>query len=91
VRAIAFGDGYEQRAPDGLNSDMRTRALSFSGRSAAEMASIKSFIEAQGGTLSFDYTHPGDISRKYVCKKWTINDAGYNIVSITADFQQVPM
>jgi phage-related protein len=88
---VGFGDGYEQRAPDGLNSDMRLRGLAFSGRSAAEMAAIKSFIEAQGGTLSFDYAHPGDISRKYVCKKWTITDVDYNIASITAEFQQVPM
>ncbi len=91
IRSVRFGDGYEQRAADGLNSDMRKRGLSFTARSTSEAAAILSFLETQGGVASFDYTHPGDSSRKYVCRTWKITDTGYNLKTITADFVQVPL
>ncbi len=91
LRAVQFGEGYEQRAADGLNNDMRKRGLSFTGRSAAESAAIAAFLEARGGVSSFDYAHPGDSSRKYVCKTWRISDSAYGVRTITCDFQQVAM
>lgn len=91
TRKVQFGDGYEQRSPDGLNPDMRKRSLQFTGRSSAESAAIIAFLEAQGGTTSFDYTHPGDISRKYKCVSWSETDNGYLIKAISADFVQVPL
>lgn len=91
IHSVQFGDGYEQRAPDGINADLRKRSLSFTARSSAEALAILAFLEAQGGTASFDYTHPGDSSRKYVCKSWKVTDTGYLIKAITAEFQQVPL
>jgi phage-related protein len=91
IRSVQFGDGYEQRAQDGINADMRKRSLSFTARSSAESTAILAFLEAQGGTASFDYTHPGDSSRKYVCKSWKATDTGYLLKTITAEFQEVPL
>ena len=91
IRSVKFGDGYEQRAADGLNADMRKRSLTFTARSTSETSAILAFLETQGGVSSFDYTHPGDSSRKYVCRTWKITDTGYNLKSITADFVQVPL
>ena len=89
IRSVKFGEGYEQRALDGLNPDMRKRSLSFTGRSAAEAAAILAFLEAQGGVTSFTYTHPGDSARTYKCASWSETDTGYLLKAITADFQQV--
>lgn len=90
VRSVKFGDGYEQRAADGLNSDMRKYSLNFTGRSSAESTAILSFLEAQGGVTSFDYTHPGDSSRKFICRSWKATDTGYNVKSVSSEFEQVP-
>ena len=89
IRSAQFGDGFKQRAQDGMNADLRTRPLSFTTRTLAESQAIQAFLEAQGGTASFDYTHPGDISRKYVCETWKVTDTEYG-PSITATFPEVP-
>lgn len=85
----SFGDAYEQNAADGLNSDMRPRSLSFTGRSSAEIAAIDAFLTARNGATSFDYTHPGGASKKYLCKKWKLTDTDYGR-ALTCEFQQVP-
>jgi phage-related protein len=91
ILSVVFGEAYEQRAPDGINPDMVKRGLSFTGRSSAEGLAILAFLSAQGGVTSFDYTHPGDTSRKYLCNSWKATDTGYNIKAVTAEFQQVPL
>jgi phage-related protein len=90
IRSAQFGDGYKQRAQDGLNADLRTRSLSFTGRSLAESQAIQAFLEARGGVTSFDYTHPGDSSRKYICESWKAVDVAYNVQNVSATFIQVP-
>lgn len=89
IRAAQFGDGYKQRAQDGLNSDLRKRDLVFSVRPLAESQAILAFLEAQGAVTAFDYQHPHDISRKYTCETWKVTDTEYGL-SITATFQEVP-
>jgi phage-related protein len=91
VRSVKFGDGYEQRAANGLNADMRKYSLTFSARAAAESAAIDAFLTTQGGVASFDYTHPGESSRKFVCREWSNTDVGYGLETITATFQQTPL
>lgn len=91
IHSVQFDEAYEQRSPAGINPDMVKRGLTFSGRSSAEGLAILAFLAAQGGVTAFDYTHPGDVSRKYVCKSWKSADAGYNIKSVTAEFNQVPL
>jgi len=89
IRVAQFGDGYSQRSQDGLNADMVARSLSFTGRSNAELAAIQAFLAAQGGVTSFDYTHPGDTSRKYLCAGFEVTDTAYG-QSVTCTFAQVP-
>ena len=90
ARSARFGDGYEQRAPDGLNADMRKRVLNFSGRPASDVTAIVTFLEARAGVESFTYTHPGDSSRTYVCRSWKITDGSNGTKTINATFEQVP-
>lgn len=89
TRMVKFGDGYEQRALAGINADLRKRMLNFSGRSSVDAEAIIAFLETQGGVTSFDYTHPGDISRTYVCRSWKVTDTTYGVKAISATFEQV--
>ena len=91
IRSVQFGEAYEQRSPAGINPDMVKRSLTFSGRTSTEGLAILAFLAAQGGVTSFDYTHPGDVSRKYVCKTWKGTDTGFNMKTVTCDIAQVPL
>ena len=91
ILSVIFGDGYEQRALDGLNANMVKRSLTFSNRPSSDVTAILSFLDTQAGIASFTYTHPGDIARQYVCKTWKATDASYNNRVISADFTQVPL
>ena len=90
IRSARFGDGYEQRAASGINADLATWNLSFSGRSDSEASAILAFLVARGGHESFDWTPPGGSATKWICRKWSRRFTGGTAVGITADFEQVP-
>ena len=89
-REAKFGDGYSQRAQDGLNADMATWSLRFSGRSKAEGEAIDTFLQTQGGVTAFDWTPPGGAATKWICPKWSRSYASYEAQSVSAEFKQVP-
>ena len=90
LRVAAFGEGYEQASPDGVNSIMPHWSLSFSGRSFAEIRSIDAFLEAQGGYVTFDWIPPGEsVTKKFRCKTWK-PVWNSNHASLTATFAMVP-
>lgn len=91
IRAAGFGDGYEQRAADGMNADLERWPLTFSGRTSAEAALIVAFLSTCGGTTSFTFVTPeGGTAKSFVCKKWTRSFNNYPAQTVTAEFQQVP-
>lgn len=92
IREIKMGDGYEQRAQDGLNADMELWPLTFSGRSILEAGAIDAFLITAGGTASFDWQAPeATTTKKYVCQKWSRKRDSYASQTITAEFRQVPV
>lgn len=91
IRAAAFGDGYEQRALDGLNADMETWPLTFSGRLVAEADAIAAFLSDKGGVTAFTFVTPeGGAAKTFICKKWSRSINSYPSQTVTATFQQVP-
>lgn len=71
VRVAAFGDGYEQRVPFGINTNPQTWTLKFENRDNTEGTAIQSFLNARGGYDSFVWTPPGQsVSLKFVCREW---------------------
>ncbi len=90
IRKARFGDGYEQRAQDGINANMQKRALTFSGRSLVECDAIQAFLDARGGVESFYYAHPRDIQRLWLCRTWSVQEE-FNSRNVTATFEEVPL
>lgn len=90
IREAKLGDGYSQRAQDGMNADMASWSLRFSGRSLAEGEAIDAFLAAQGGVTAFDWTPPNGVSTKWLCKKWSRAYVSYESQTVTATFTQVP-
>ena len=89
VNAIAFGDGYEQRARNGLNTNPQVWSLSFSNRTDIEAEAIDAFLTARGGVESFDWTPYNESAGKYVCKEWSKSLDGFNRNTVEATFIQI--
>lgn len=96
VRKVAFGDGYEQRSPDGINTLMKEWNMVFQNRLLTDINTMTNFLEARKGTTSFTFIPVGESTTyKVVCEEWqkdtvlydTTNTKGYGSLSVT--FRQV--
>lgn len=87
VLSARFGDGYEQRVADGINSIKRVWTLTFS-KSTADMANVIAFLANEGGVTSFNWTPPRGASGLFICREWdsAVQD-GYDTASFT--FEEV--
>lgn len=85
-----FGDGYAQRAPDGLNHIVQRWQVPFRRMEAAEGNALIDFLRAHGGHTPFDWTplwHTAPIS--VVCKRWSRTQPDeWGITDISATFEQ---
>jgi len=89
VLSVQFGDGYSQRAGDGINLQPQTWSLTFAVRSNTVAAAIELFFETEKGFTSFDWTPPGGSSAKFICREWSRSYDDYDVNSITATFDEV--
>jgi phage-related protein len=91
VKAIKFGDGYEQRVRDGINNILLEFNLSFDGRSSAEATAILHFLHEKAAYKSFLFlpSTPYNTLKKFVCRTWTHSNTFYNNNSIKVKFEEV--
>lgn len=83
-----YGDGYEARIADGINNDLQTWSVNFTGKTAA-MTTIISFFRTEGGVTAFDWTPPNESAGKYVVASWTRSYGSFDNETVSAVFQQV--
>ena len=87
----AFGDGYEQVAPDGLNPLRQVWRLTWQTLTKAEADAIVAFFDARHGSEVFDWTPPGYASAlQFRCPQWSPPrpDAGDDVFTVTAQLRQ---
>lgn len=89
VRYIRFGDGYEQRASFGINTDQRIWNLDFRGRDDTDADAIIAFLEARAGVDAFDWTPPSGSAGKWVCRSWSRSISSNGTNDISARFEEV--
>ena len=89
VRNAGFGDGYVQRAADGINTKLVSWDLVWNALTPTDAGTIESFLDGQAGYKAFYYTVPGDIQRKYTCTSFTPVQAEAKSDTIAATFTQV--
>lgn len=89
VKGIAFGDGYEQRVGDGINTVIESWSPNFTLRTRAEINAIDAFLRLHGGVLSFDWLSPGGIMKRFKCPTWSPVYNHDGDCSLSATFQQV--
>ncbi|MTD34035.1 phage tail protein [Paludibacterium denitrificans] len=89
VLKAQFGDGYDQRVPDGINNNPQSWALTFNNRTNADADAIDAFLSAQNGVTWFWWTPPRvNAAIKVVCEKWDKSEATFNGTTVTATFDQ---
>lgn len=95
VRVVKFGDGYESRVPDGLNTQPVKLSMPWKNRTHQECAILLDFFRRHGATRWFLHTVHGESSpRKFVCSKWNWSRSSNSSITsprfdIDAEFREV--
>jgi len=90
VRQVQFGDGYIQRTVFGLNQNLKMYNPTWNNISETDADTISDFLDARGGSESFDWTPPGESSSsKFICQSWSKTIPYLNRATIQATFQEV--
>jgi phage-related protein len=84
-----FGDGYEQRIGDGLNTIKEIWTVTFENVLWTEVLTINDFLKEQAGTLSFMWTPPGETALEVKCKQWQRSKTSGTTGTLSATFEQV--
>ena len=82
-----FGDGYEQRVRDGINTQEATFNFAFKNRPWEEIEVLSAFLDAKAG-LSFDAI-VSEETVKVVCENYDINYGQNDIHTLTGNFRKV--
>jgi phage-related protein len=95
VFVAKFGDGYEQRVGNGINSLEQEYSVNFETREKADIDDIAAFFESKAGVTSFNFTVPdtnesgNELTVKVVCSNWSQVWAYDNYYSLSATFRRV--
>jgi phage-related protein len=91
VNIVKFGDGYEQRSPENINSNLLKVSLNFDKRDEAETKAISHFLHQRGAQEAFVFTPPSPYNsmKKFVCRSWDVTMNFQNNYSISATFEEV--
>ena len=89
VRTAQFGDGYQQRVADGINTRQEFWSLAFNGVTDTVAGQIDAFLVARNAVESFDWTTPDGRAIKVVCDEWNRDFSEPDVNTITATFRRV--
>lgn len=81
-----YGDGYSQRAGDGINTTPDTWDVEFRG-SSTTIGGYVTTLESKAGHTYFTWSYAS--TQKWVCKQWTYSHLGHDVYSLTATFEEV--
>lgn len=90
VKSVRFGDGYEQRIGDGLNTLLPSWSLSFSFRETAEIDALEAFLITHAGVHNFTWTPPRSTTAgRYICRSWTRTVERGNLDTLRCEMEAV--
>jgi phage-related protein len=85
-----YGNGYSQRAPDGINNAIHSWDVVWDNLTASEFTTVVNAIEAAKGADYFTWQAPGDAaSKKYVISAYSKSALAGEIYSVSATLKQV--
>lgn len=93
IKKAQFGDGYAQRAPDGINHQLSVWTLTHDMRKAEDITYLTEFLDAQGGTAIFLWTPPNSPApKRFVCEGGydEVDNYGGIVKSLSFTLTEVP-
>lgn len=84
-----LGDGYFQRAADGLNTLGRTYQVEWRGYDQADIDTLEAFFEGTEGVDNFDWTPPQGAAGKFVATTWSRDPGVFEVSTLSATFREV--
>jgi len=84
-----FGDGYRQRAGDGMNNIEGAYEAKWENITKAEADTLIAFFRAKGGYLPFTHTPKNETGTWiWTCKKWSRPPDRGPFTNVTATFRR---
>jgi phage-related protein len=87
VRSVQFGDGYSQKAADGLNSKSQSWPISHTGPQE-QVRAIVDFLDLHRGAKAFLWTPPLGELGLFTCASYRTACRGGEVYTLTATFEQ---
>lgn len=87
VLTANFGDGYEQRVLDGINTKDDSFSVSFTNRSAEDIELIAGYFDLKAGK-NFNFTVRAE-TLKVVCESYSISYIQDSVYSLQTTFRRV--
>lgn len=87
TKSARFGDGYEQRAQDGINNRSQSWPLTFTGQKA-RIKEIMAFLDRHAGATPFFWSDPLGEQMLYRCSEYQPKAMGGDAYTLTATFEQ---
>lgn len=90
ILSARFGDGYEQRRPDGINHIVQSWSLAFNCKRVADAQAIRAFLRAHRGVDLFQWAPPDSKEVVLViCRQWSGDAEPGDVRTVSATFERV--
>ena len=91
VLEAKFGDGYSQRAGDGINTNLESWEVEATGIPSYDAYQIDTFFSARGGHEAFQWTSPAytAVEKNYICRKWKVTYGSEDNCTFSGTFEEV--
>lgn len=90
LKTASFGDGYEQRAPAGINFVRQAWDIPFNGVDDAVADDMVAFLRQQAGYLPFNYVPlRSTTALRVICRSWTRTHSAPGESTLRCKFETV--
>lgn len=88
VLLAKYGDGYEQRAGDGINNNPRSWPISIT-RDSHTIMGIEQLMDTWAGIQSFFWVTPRNTIARFVCRQYDTQYDDFNKSVFIGTFEQI--
>ena len=92
INSVAFGNGYQQRSPDGIYTGLIKMEVTFDMRGASESKAILHFLRVRKGVSSFVVKNLPEIygdsgyKKRFICQNFNSNFSFYDNHTVKVSF-----